>query len=477
MQALRAVKEILDAFTTSGVHYIHWKSNEHLEAALLGLTDLDILIPADTVEVAHHILDQRDCRCVHSNKSRSYPEREDWLGFDNFTGEQFHLDLHTAITIGGRIVKNYALPIATWLLQGTTQVDGVSIPSPNRELALLILRTVTKTPRITRHRRRGIPSELRKELDWLLARYDESSFEDDVSAMGLPIDPVFFTTFVTDYSEGRLLRSLLLSKQRSLRRLLCNFRAKSRIRVGWMILGHILRRHVLGRLVKRRKKIHSQPALFAAIVGADGAGKSTVVRDLVKWLGWKLEARTLYFGMPRRHLPVKALGKLRAAGASASRALQRVPILRGVARYFAGILDAYYWLSIARVRLNTYRRALRLRKQGTIVIAERYPLREFWTMERPMDGPRIPTDRRGLKRLSRIERSRYERIGRVDPLFIIDVPAEVLETRKTDSAIPEKSEIIHAVAQANNDGAIVIDGAVPYPEVLLAIKRELWKRL
>ena len=40
---LKSIEKMLIAFETNNIIYCHWKSNEHLEEALLGDTDLDIL--------------------------------------------------------------------------------------------------------------------------------------------------------------------------------------------------------------------------------------------------------------------------------------------------------------------------------------------------------------------------------------------------------------------------------------------------
>ena len=40
---LKSIKQMLDAFEDKNIKYCHWKSNEHLESALMGDTDLDML--------------------------------------------------------------------------------------------------------------------------------------------------------------------------------------------------------------------------------------------------------------------------------------------------------------------------------------------------------------------------------------------------------------------------------------------------
>lgn len=40
---LKTIKDMLEALEINDIQYCHWKSNEHLEPALNGDTDLDML--------------------------------------------------------------------------------------------------------------------------------------------------------------------------------------------------------------------------------------------------------------------------------------------------------------------------------------------------------------------------------------------------------------------------------------------------
>ena len=52
---LPLVEETLDILKKSRIEYCHFKSNEHLEAALSGDTDLDILFALDEIEKVNEL--------------------------------------------------------------------------------------------------------------------------------------------------------------------------------------------------------------------------------------------------------------------------------------------------------------------------------------------------------------------------------------------------------------------------------------
>src|SRR5688500_8055702 len=63
--------------------FAHWKGNTHLQAALTGKTDIDILVhPADRLQF-EKILRKRAYKKLNTQPWNAYPDLEDWLGFDD----------------------------------------------------------------------------------------------------------------------------------------------------------------------------------------------------------------------------------------------------------------------------------------------------------------------------------------------------------------------------------------------------------
>lgn len=47
---------------------------------------------------------------------------------------------------------------------------------------------------------------------------------------------------------------------------------------------------------KKKRQTLASGGLTVAITGADGAGKSTIINNLVQWLSWRLTVRSFYLG-------------------------------------------------------------------------------------------------------------------------------------------------------------------------------------
>jgi thymidylate kinase len=201
-----------------------------------------------------------------------------------------------------------------------------------------------------------------------------------------------------------------------------------------------------------------------ALVGADGSGKSRLSEDLTEWLGWKLDVRHLYFGQPKRGMTWKLLNKpgsmARKSGAAPG----------AVVRW----TESAKWVWLARRRRRLAADARSRAGKGVIVIAERYPLVEFHGMETPMDGPRLrPGDP-----LAEAEMRTYRGIPPPDLTLVLDTDVDTLRARKVDLTIEEHRAKVAAVRTlAPGEGRVVIDAALPYPEVLLLAKTAVWEAI
>ena len=83
---LEICKRFFDALNGDGIRYCHWKSNSHLDAAVEGRTDLDVLVsPADKERFEQQLV-AFDFKQMLSPPDKQFPGFEDYLGFDCETG-------------------------------------------------------------------------------------------------------------------------------------------------------------------------------------------------------------------------------------------------------------------------------------------------------------------------------------------------------------------------------------------------------
>lgn len=444
-----------------GFRYCHWKSNEHVEAALAGHTDFDLLVdPADR-ERFEAVLTEFDFKACLAPAEKRFPGMRDRLGFDRDQGALVHLHVHEQLVLGTSGVKNHRIPIEALVLDGGRTLHGVRTPSAELELLLLAVRAPLKVSRLRLLRRwrkdatKTLQSALVREMAFLLPDVGAERFSEAVAKTGLALDPQAVLRFVEKARD----RTLTPAELRGFRARVLRALHPHRRKPAWRAAVSALRARALAsprarRFTGSRGRRLPERGRLLALVGADGSGKSTLAADLREWLGWKLRVEDAYFGIPK---PTRGY-----------RALRRAHRLLGWTW-----LDAERWVYTARYRLRTWRRARRAVAAGAVVIADRYPLPDLWRPPQPMDGPRLANHPLGVR-----ERSLYAKIGLPDRAFVLRTPLAVLKQRDpgVDPAIHErKAQAVNALEDSPLYS--VVDADRPYEAVLLDLKRRIWDEL
>jgi hypothetical protein len=490
------IGRVFQALDEQGIRYCHWKSNWHLEESLRGLTDLDLLVERSDGSRFRQLLCQFDFKPALSSYLRQYPAMEDYLGYDRESGLLVHLHVHYQLILGETSVKSYRLPLEQSFLRSNHSNAGVRIPSPEVETIVLTIRALLKVR--ARQILRGIlparsgrmPAHVLNEFEYLLNQTTVESISRVLEAQGdwLSHDVVLqsLSAISTKPQSGLVLYRM----QRRLRRELAPYRRYSR--------GQALARYLRAEWAARprlpferstpQKKTMVQGGLTIAVVGADGAGKSTVVTELSKWLSWRLTVHTSYMGSTQPSTITRMAGwgsrllgyayrKRRALFGEENATLQHP---NGLQR----LLQSLHLIGIARDRYGRYIAGQKHAAQGALVVYDRYPLESVRITDRFMDGPRIASmhwNRMGpvVAALSRIEQSIYRRIRPPDQVFVLQVSPAVSAQRKPD----HKPEILefksHAVNQMERDGLRMteVNADQSLEQVLLEIKTRLWDLL
>src|SRR5439155_22518519 len=171
--------------------------------------------------------------------------------------------------------------------------------------------------------------------------------------------------------------------------LACRLRPPVRCRGS---LALVLRTRHLGKTVWRtlRREGHAATLLsggaVVGVVGSDASGKSTLVREVSRWLGEFLSVATVHGGKPpptpvtlaprallpllRRLVPRYRLSRLEADAEEGNAKLEMMPRGRLV------ILYALRAVMLGYERKRLLVRAHRKAAGGTLVIADRYPTRQ-----------------------------------------------------------------------------------------------------
>ncbi|HEX6885085.1 MAG TPA: hypothetical protein VF530_17055 [Planctomycetota bacterium] len=218
-----------------------------------------------------------------------------------------------------------------------------------------------------------------------------------------------------------------------------------------------------------------------ALIGADGAGKSSLARALAA--STELPIQVLYMGANSsangHALPTtravraleRALGRARAEGGPPDPTRRQARPARGLAR---AARTARTWLALAnRLCEEAHRTALarRLERRGFLVVLDRLFLADYWAHDV------VGADR---TRAQRLHGRFLRRLPQPDCTILLDAPAEVLFARKAEGRLEwvarrrqEYLELLPALRDCR-----VVDATRPAAEVraeVLDILRRLWR--
>jgi thymidylate kinase len=449
------------------IRYCHWKSNANLSESFQSKTDFDLLIDDRDADKFYHCMNSLGLKRRYSSPDKVYPGIEDYLGFDEVSGKIFHLHVHFKLIIGKKYQKNYHMPFEDLVLSTSVYDEHypIRIIQFELELLLLIIRSILKVDWGMRMFAKNIigkslfPLNIHKEFAFLRGKSNQEIFYEYAGQLFPEMLDVFKKMYhgeigTLSYRQVlkfhkkiiRTLKPFQLFSKRALKSELKIKRLASRNARNWLSSGGV----------------------SVAFVGVDGSGKSSTVSHIGKWLGWKLSVKTAYMGLPKNDNLIEMLDVF----TNITNKL-KLPFLKEH-------ITLFKWVLVARLRHKIYRNSEMLKNQGRIVIFDRFPLKEFWDMNEPMDGPRIQNSCRWAK----TERTFYHNLKYPDYIFILQVNEEESINRKKEHLnakkrhlIKEKIKAVDKLVKTKSDRLIIMDTLKGQEQTLLEIKRKLWELL
>jgi hypothetical protein len=485
---LRLALELCDQLWQERVRYCHWKSNDMLHRSARGENDLDLLVHRADGQRFAEVLARLGFRHATAPGGRDHPGVSHHYALDANTGRFVHIHAHFLLVLGDDTTKNFRLPVEVPYLESASHNGIFPVPAPEFELAIFVVRMILKhgtwdAAAIGKGRLGG---NEQRELAWLLERADPAGtravVHEHLGGIGVELWEQCLAAISADAGIGRRLSAG--------RRLLRVLRPHARRPQAWDATLRALRRVTWGsrRYVLRRpvRKCLSRAGATVAIVGGDGAGKSTAVEGTAAWLGSVFVAHRTHLGKPRPSLLTLGVkGPMyvaRRLGLLPGTAATSVDPRTATPADFPGNAWALWHLLTARDRLREYRTARRVADNGGIVVSDRWPLPQI----RLMDGPRTTwiedfsdTGDRVSGRLARAERRMYADIAPPDVLIVLRLDPEIAVARRHD----EDSAYVRArnteVYEANwlGSDAVIVDASQPPETVLAEIRQAVWSRL
>jgi thymidylate kinase len=252
----------------------------------------------------------------------------------------------------------------------------------------------------------------------------------------------------------------------------------------WRRGGAWMRRHVLRRGSPRKTLAHG--GALIALVGGDGAGKSTAAEELSQWLSRDLQTTRVHLGKPRRSAVSRVSKRAWDLGSAVRRSSVSGQSALAASTETSMSFRAYarlaWELMTARDRYRQYVRARRLATNGAIVICDRYPLPQIMLMDGAVATRMLarPGGSRLVRALAELERRYYGQILYPDILIVLRVDPSVAVERKRgeddEAFVRRRSQEIWAMDWQGTP-AVVVDAGRPKSQVLSEIKSLVWSRL
>jgi len=496
---LTLVLKVCQALAEEDMAYCHWKSNNALDRSARGDNDLDLLVSRNDAPRFTELLYRLGFKRVKAPTEKQMPGVLDYFGYDAEADRMVHVHAHYQLILGHDMTKNYRLPIERPYLELAVQGDLFKVPAPEFEFIVFVIRMTFKhsTWDAILGREGALTTAERRELVYLQARVNQ----DRVAGLLQRHLPYISIEMFNNCLQALQPACSTWTRAKVSRELQTQLQANAHYALSVEPLLKLWRRAALfirRRVFKSATKYQFEwGGTMIAIVGGDGAGKSTAVEALYAWLSKHFETGCVHLGKPawswatiaiRGVLKIGQILGLYPVEASVPETLEQESL----------VSPGYPWLvrevCRARDRYWTYVKARRFAAKGGLMICDRFPLPQIQLMDGPqarrfirqlMEGPQTQRfmSPRPASRLAKFlvqrEESYYHQMAWPEIVIVLRVDPEVAVQRKTDedaTSVRERStEIWQQTWEGTN--AHLIDASQSKADVLTKLKALMWSEL
>jgi len=485
-KTLELIYTLCKTLQTEDISYCHWKSNNALDFSANGKNDLDLLVSRSEIQHFLEILYRLGFKKAECSDDQITPGIVNFYGYDGNSGQIVHVHAHYNLIMGHDDSKNYQIPVEQGYLESAEQGELFRVPAPEFELILFVIRMMLKhsTWDVILTRQGKLNKNERKELSFLQSFVNIDRLHEILHDHLPYLDQNLFDACLNSLQEGtpRFRRGVLGIRLQYAIRAFARRPKLIELTLKWrQRFVHIFRARILRRPLKKR---FSRGGALIAIVGGDGAGKTTAIDELYAWLSDTFETKKTHLGKPNwSFITFMVRGFLKIGTI-----LKLYPfetIMDNINEEGFYRFPGYPWfireICTARDRVLSYTRARRFAANGGIVICDRFPLPQYINMDGPMSSliRNHVNDRWFFRPLSRIEMKYYRFFIPPEILIVLRADPEIAVSRKKEEdeifVRSRSSEIWEK--DWSNTPAYVIDANQTKEAVLTELKNLVWSKL
>ena len=496
---LDLIADLCQALEAEDIAYCHWKSNNALDRSASGDNDLDLLVSRADVSRFTEILHRLKFKQVKAPIDKQMTSVVNYYGYDKQANKWVHVHAHYQLIMGHDMTKNFRLAIEEPYL-GSAVWDGLfKVPAVEFEFIVFVIRMVLKhlTWDAIVSREGKLKTSERNELTYLQSRINHNRVEEILKGHLPYISIDLFDNCIKALQPGCSIWTRVKASQQLQARLQANALYTPLVDTFlklWRRAGLMVQRRVFNSTSKY--SLETGGAIIA-ILGGDGAGKTTAVDALYGWLSKNFEITRVHMGKPawsritiaiRSILKIGQLIGLYPLETSFDETLGQKSLVSPGYPYLLREVCR------ARDRYWAYIKARRSAAKGGLVILDRFPLPQIQLM----DGLQVERFIRELqagsqakqflspqlnsrlaKFLINLEENYYYQIVTPELLIVLRVDPEIAVQRKTDEDPASVQVRSSEIWNLNWEGTSVhvIDASKSKIDVIAEIKTLIWSKL
>ena len=488
MKINKIYKKLFLELNNYKINYCHWKSNINLSDALAGSDDLDLLVLDSDYSSLIEVVKTFDFIPFESKiKYLNTKSVEHYYYYDLENNIFLHLHIFSKVITGNSFVKNYCFNIDDMIFKNVDSSSFIPIPNKESETLIFILRNIVKHSNIVDL------ILLNRNYEFVISEYN---FLKNKSKEGF-INDFFISNYkcndVVNQFEKMLFSKKTIYKYfyaKYLSSFLKTSKNISPLIYFYKICITLVQGFLYKFLFKEKFKILKNGGIIIAFSGAKATGKSTLSNMLFLNFSKVFSVKKYHLGKPKSSfcmfLPNLLIKIFKNIFPSKKTTTIEMNLSKLKTKSFSLIYILRKYI-LAFDRLNTYKKIIKDKKNGNLIITDRFPSKIINASDSPsFSMDEIKSESNCIKKFfMKKELFYYSKINDPDIVFhlSIDLDSAIArdKNRKKD-ANPNKENIIFRHTKKNtplykNSKVLNINTKKNIKDTLLEVNTFFWKNI